>query len=178
MTDTSKAPDGREWLEWDYTDFLRLRATSCESDGLRELAAIWRACARIVESALHQPRDPLLGGGDGRVSNAGEWSDEECAEFMAVALRHVEYKRCNPGPSVSEIRQGLHRIGAVRRLASPPSGAVPEGYVLVPQNQMFKHILMLESDGDEHGVARELRELIAASTTSDSGGLGREVGGE
>lgn len=41
------------------------------------------------------------------------WSDIEALEFLATAMRHVEYKRGNPGPTLDDIKLGLRRIGAV-----------------------------------------------------------------
>lgn len=42
------------------------------------------------------------------------WTDEQCAEFMAVGLRHVQYKRGTEGPTITEIRQGQMRAEALR----------------------------------------------------------------
>lgn len=36
-----------------------------------------------------------------------EWTDAQCIAFMATALRHVEYKRGNKGPSCDDIRMGV-----------------------------------------------------------------------
>lgn len=37
------------------------------------------------------------------------WTDEQCLEFMCVALRHVEYKRGTKGPTCDDIRLGVAR---------------------------------------------------------------------
>lgn len=47
-----------------------------------------------------------------------KWTDEQCIEFMAVALRHVEYKRGSSGPTCDDIRMGVHRALA----AAPAQG--------------------------------------------------------
>lgn len=38
-------------------------------------------------------------------------SISDVTEFMAVALRHAEYKRGTSGPTAAEIYQGFQRIG-------------------------------------------------------------------
>ena len=35
------------------------------------------------------------------------WTDEQCVQFMCVALRHVEYKRGTKGPTCDDIRFGV-----------------------------------------------------------------------
>ncbi len=46
-------------------------------------------------------------------------TDEQVIRFMEVALRHVEYKRGTYGPTITEIKQGLHMAG-IASLPAPP----------------------------------------------------------
>jgi len=42
-----------------------------------------------------------------------EWTDEQCVEFMRVALRHVEYKTGTDSPTCNDIRMGVKRALAL-----------------------------------------------------------------
>ena len=72
-----------------------------------------------TEDAIWAEADRLLAliDGHGKSPTQAAWTDEQCAEFLAVAMRHVQVKGTL---SMNEIRQGQARANALQ----PTNGEV------------------------------------------------------
>ena len=94
-----------------------------------------------------------VGGHPAGAQAGGDWTDEQCVAFMAVALRHVEYRRSDTAPDCNDIRLGA-RMAITGSLAPLPVNNIAASEARVAELE---------------GLLAEARQYVAVASQGESG---------